>query len=126
MATKVITDYSEIRRFIEERGGEPAIVRGVVEDEEMRADILEVAFRDSAKKDLERVSWSEFFDRLERGNLVLVYDDGEEDRKPAEFRFVQKEEAMQEYAPDEEESTSLPDSGDPEALKDNVYPDSGE
>lgn len=126
MATQCITDYSEIRRFIEERGGEPAIVRGVAEDEEARTDMLEVAFKDSPQDELERVSWVEFFDRLERGDLVLVYYDGAEDQKPPEFRFMPRAQALEEYAPAEKESTELPDSGEADQLRENISQDGGE
>ena len=66
---KTTTDYGEIRRWAEERGGKPATVRGTGDGEE--AGVLRIAFTDN--EDLEAIDWDEFFDKFEEANLAFLY-----------------------------------------------------
>ena len=59
-------DHETIRRWVEERGGKPARVRGT-------QDLLRISFGFSSKS-LEEITWEEFFEAFERNNLMLVYE----------------------------------------------------
>lgn len=58
-------DHDEIRRWIEQRGGQPARVRGTT-------DLLRVSFGKSPN--LEEISWEQFFEAFDRNNLVFLYE----------------------------------------------------
>jgi hypothetical protein len=63
----------EIRRWAEERGGRPATIRGTGED---APGVLTIDFPGGADETrLEHVSWDEWFDKFERENLALVYQE---------------------------------------------------
>jgi hypothetical protein len=66
--TRTTTDRDEIRRWAEAHGGKPAVVKGT--------DVLRIDFPGGAGEDeLEPVSWEEWFDRFERNNLALLYQE---------------------------------------------------
>ena len=60
-------DHDEIRRWIEQRGGRPARVRGTT-------DLLRVSFGKSPQN-LEEISWEQFFEAFDRNNLLFLYED---------------------------------------------------
>jgi hypothetical protein len=83
------TDYGEIRRWAEERGGKPATVRGTGDGEE--AGVLRIAFTDN--EDLEAIDWDEFFDKFEEAHLAFLHQDKTANGKPSRFfKFVEREE----------------------------------
>jgi hypothetical protein len=64
--TRTTTDHDEVRRWAEEHGGQPAVVKDT--------EILRIDFPGGAGEDeLEHVSWDEWFDIFERNELALVY-----------------------------------------------------
>ncbi|HVX03681.1 MAG TPA: hypothetical protein VHA71_01030 [Rhodanobacteraceae bacterium] len=86
---KTTTDYAEIRRWVEDRGGKPATVRGTGEDGE--AGVLRIAFTDD--EDLEAIDWDEFFDKFEEESLAFLYQEKTAEGKPSRFfKFVEREE----------------------------------
>ena len=66
------TDHDEIRRWVEEKGGSPAIV-----DEsgpEYEPDQLRIDYPGyNGEEKLRRITWEEFFDRFDRHNLAFFY-----------------------------------------------------
>jgi hypothetical protein len=78
----VTTDHAAIRRWVEARGGHPAVVTGApgADDHLLRIDLpggyAEQEF-------LEPVSWAEFFRRFDEKRLAFEYDD-----EGRFFRFV--------------------------------------
>ena len=81
--SKTTTDHDEIRRWVEERGGKPACVRGTGGKGDtglLRIDYPGFSGEDS----LEHISWEEFFEKFEEAELALVYQeetaDGDESR----------------------------------------------
>jgi hypothetical protein len=79
------TDHAFIRRWVEERGGRPARVKGTgggAED----AGILRIDFPGYSGGDsLEEISWEEFFEKFEESRLAFLHrdiagDDGQPDR----------------------------------------------
>lgn len=81
-------DHATIRRWIEERGGKPAFVKGT-ENPEEDSGLLRVMFRD--EEDLEEVSWDDFFDTFDERGLTFLYQEqtsaGEESRF---FKFIRE------------------------------------
>lgn len=116
MAEKSLFEKEEIRAWTEEHGGEPCVIKGVREEEGFEhPDMLHICF-DETLDDMEKIGWTEFFDRLDKENLALVYDEA---APTSSFRFIDREEAAATYIPDLE----LPDSGDEAVLQNNLVPD---
>ena len=72
--SKQTTDHDEIRRWVEDRGGRPARVRGTGGDDD--PGILRIDFPgygDDAA--LEEIGWEEFFEKFEENGLAFVYQD---------------------------------------------------
>ena len=63
---KLTADHAEIRRWVEEHGGNP----GLVEAGDGR-ERLAVTFD---ADDCRHVSWDEFFERFDRESLAFAYD----------------------------------------------------
>ena len=76
--SKVTTDHDEIRRWVEDRGGHPAEVKGT---ELLRIDYPGFSGEDS----LEEISWEEFFDAFEENNLAFLYQDKTKDGGKSRF-----------------------------------------
>lgn len=60
------TDHEEIRRWVESRGGHPAIVEGT-------GGMLRIDFGEP-EEHLEHVDWDRFFDIFDRSNIAFLYD----------------------------------------------------
>ena len=89
--TKSTIDHKTIRRWVEDRGGFPATVRGTQEGN--GAGVLRIDFPGySGEESLQRISWEEFFDKFEEKELAFLYQDemksGSESRF---FKFVSRE-----------------------------------
>jgi hypothetical protein len=71
--SKTTTDHDEIRRWVEERGGRPAIVRGTRDGD---SGVLRIDFPGGAGEDeLEPVSWDEWFEIFDRNQLAFLYQE---------------------------------------------------
>lgn len=66
---RTTTDHDEIRRWAEERGGRPSIVRTDGEGGILRIDFQE------PDENLEPISWDEFFRIFEDRNLAFLYQE---------------------------------------------------
>jgi hypothetical protein len=72
--TKVTTDHDEIRRWGEERGAVPAIVRGTGGDGDIG--LLRLDFPGySGEGSLEEVSWDEWFEKFDERQLALLFQE---------------------------------------------------
>lgn len=81
--SKITTNHDEIRRWVEQRGGHPARVKGTSKGSDeglLRIDFPGYSGGDS----LEEISWEDFFDKFEEKGLAFLYQDktagGEESR----------------------------------------------
>ena len=85
---KTTTDHNEIRRWAEERGGRPATVERTESGDE--PGVLRFDFNEP-EPELKEISWDEFFDKFDKENLALLYQDetksGDESRF---FKFVRR------------------------------------
>ena len=89
-STNRTTDHDTIRKWVEERGGHPATVKGTGGKEE--AGILRIDFPGYSGSDsLEEISWDEFFEKFDEKHLEFLYQEemksGEESRF---FKFVNR------------------------------------
>lgn len=67
MARRTTHDHATIRRWVEERGGQPARVRGT-------ADVLRIAFG-PPPPNWELIDWPTFFAAFDRAGLTLLYEE---------------------------------------------------
>lgn len=73
---KVTTDHDFIRKWAEERGGKPAVVRST--HGRGGAGIIRIEFPGAprAKDDnLEEVTWEEFFEKFDESRLAFLYQE---------------------------------------------------
>ncbi len=71
---KKTTDHSVIRKWVEERGGKPATVKGTAKRGE--AGLLRIDFPGYSGEDtLEHISWEDFFDKFEQSKLAFLYQE---------------------------------------------------
>ena len=113
MPYQTTTNHDEIRTWIEEHGGHPAVVKGTTTPDAFGA--LRIDFR--GDENLERISWTAFFDRLEANELAFSYNDEFEGPPEDKFKLVDRNDA----ASRPEDHTTLPDVGDQEAARENMY-----
>jgi hypothetical protein len=88
---KTTTNHDEIRRWVEERDGAPASVRGTENGDE--AGVLRIDFPGGAGEDqLEHISWDDWFEKFDEKNLAFLY---QEEKKSGEgstfFKLVNRE-----------------------------------
>ncbi len=70
----VTTDHAQIRGWVEEHGGQPALVRRVPEVGDSGDLSLEFLV-DGQEPELVSISWADFFQRFEDGHLAFVYEE---------------------------------------------------
>jgi hypothetical protein len=89
-SAKPTTNHKEIRKWVEERGGQPATVKRTAKGDD--AGILRIDFPGYSGEDsLEPISWEAFFDKFEESNLAFVHQD-EKDGKTSRFcKLVSRE-----------------------------------
>lgn len=77
--SKVTTDHREIRRWIEERDGQPATV--ISTEKNGSPGILRVDYPGYSGEDtLERISWEAFFEAFDKNKLAFLYQDDKDSR----------------------------------------------
>lgn len=88
------TDHAAIRRWIEERDGKPATVKGTPGTHE-NAGLLRVYFPQygsNSEESLEPISWEEFFDKFESSHLAFLCQNETKERKESRFfKFISRE-----------------------------------
>jgi hypothetical protein len=85
--SKTTTDHEEIRQWVEERGGSPAVVASTHEEDEtgiLRIDMPGYGGEGS----LEHISWDEWFDKFDREDLAFVYQETTKDGAPSNFNKI--------------------------------------
>lgn len=81
---KTTTDHKKIQKWVEERGGRPARVKGT-EDKD-GGGLLRIDFPGYSGKDsLEEISWEEFFEEFDQSKLAFLHQDKTEDGKKSRF-----------------------------------------
>ena len=115
MATYRTTDHEIIRNWILEHGGVPVVVRDAT-GEDGDAEILRLTFG-KLSKDIERVSWNEFFTIFDMRRLRFRYEDpvGDEGLDWA-FAF----ESIDQPRETADDETELPE--DVDNVEENMFP----
>jgi len=87
--SKTTTDHKEIQRWVEERGGHPAIVKGT---EKGGSALLRIDYPGFSGEDrLEEISWEEFFSIFDENKLAFLYQDATEGGGESRFsKFVER------------------------------------
>ncbi len=88
---RATTDHEEIRQWVEKHGGRPAITKktGIGEDD----GVLMLEFPDEETgKELQEISWEDFFDKFEEDNLALLYKDMEDETGRHFHQLVRRDE----------------------------------
>lgn len=86
------TDHNEIRKWVEERGGHPAVVAATAENDRPGA-MLRIDFDDPGGEDdegLRRIEWDEFFKIFDNNDLAFLRQEEGESRFN---KFVSRENA---------------------------------
>jgi len=82
--SKTTTNHNEIRRWVEERGGEPARVKGT--DKGGKGGVLRIDYPGFSGEDtLEQISWEEFFAAFDENKLAFLYQDKLESGETSRF-----------------------------------------
>jgi hypothetical protein len=83
------TDHNEIKKWVEERGGKPATVKGTGKE----AGILRIDFPGySGRHSLEEITWDEFFKKFDESNLQFLYQEETSSGKESRFnKFISRE-----------------------------------
>ena len=92
--SKVTTDHDEIRRWGEERGGQPAVVKST-DGQGDDVGILRIDFPGfSGEGTLEPISWEEFFEKFDREGLAFVYQETTASEQKSNFNKIVKRETV--------------------------------
>jgi hypothetical protein len=78
------TDHEIIRKWAEERGGRPAVVRT-----SGKGGILRIDFGDK-DENLEPIEWEEFFKIFDGNKLAFLYQENEKDTASRFNKFVER------------------------------------
>ncbi|HEX5887533.1 MAG TPA: hypothetical protein VFY61_02470 [Pyrinomonadaceae bacterium] len=90
--SKTTTDHEEIRQWVEERDGHPAIVKGT---EKGGSAMLRIDYPGFSGEDkLEEITWDEFFEIFDENNLAFLYQDKTQEGGESRFsKFVSRDRA---------------------------------
>jgi hypothetical protein len=81
--SKTTNNHDEIKKWVEARGGKPAIVKGTGSDDDVG--LLRINFPGGAEDSLEDISWDQFFQEFDRRGLEFLYQDETSDHKVSRF-----------------------------------------
>lgn len=87
--SQTTTDHDEIREWVEERDGHPAIVKGT---EKGGSALLRIDYAGFSGEDrLEEITWDEFFEIFDENKLAFLYQDTTADGELSRFsKFVER------------------------------------
>jgi hypothetical protein len=87
--SNVTTDHEEIRSWVEERDGHPAIVKGT---EKGGSALLRIDYPGYSGEDrLEEIGWDEFFKIFDENKLAFLHQDQTADGELSRFsKFVER------------------------------------
>ncbi len=96
---KVTIDHDEIRRWVDARGGWPAMVQRAGSPGSTGE--IRIGFPDSTRDEkVKQISWSEFLQKLDEAHLALEFEEREEDGGLSEFhRLISRQEAANVHNP---------------------------
>jgi hypothetical protein len=71
--SQTTTDREQIRNWAEERGAHPACVKGTGGKDDVG--MIRLDFPGYSGEKLQEISWDEFFEKFDEGNLALLYQE---------------------------------------------------
>jgi hypothetical protein len=88
-ASLTTTNHDEIKKWVEDRGGRPAIVKGT---EKGDSALLRIDYPGYSGEDtLEEIEWDQFFEIFDDNKLAFLYQDSTEDGGKSRFsKFVNR------------------------------------
>ncbi|HZZ99718.1 MAG TPA: hypothetical protein VFK07_03355 [Candidatus Paceibacterota bacterium] len=87
--SKTTTDHETIKKWIQDRGGRPAIVKGTQFKGE-GAGLLRIDFGEK-EEGLQEIEWNDFFDTFEQKKLAFLYQElTAEGEKSRFFKFISR------------------------------------
>ena len=87
---QVTTDHDEIQRWVEARGGRPAVVKGTERGDSALLRIDYPGF--SGEDTLEPIEWDEFFEIFDENNLGFLYQEKTADGGQSRFsKFIDRD-----------------------------------
>jgi hypothetical protein len=93
--SKVTTDHDEIRRWAEGRGAKPAAVAATESGDD--PGIIRLDFPGySGSGSLEEISWDDWLQKLDEGNLALLYQEQTASGEPSNFNKIVSRETADE------------------------------
>jgi hypothetical protein len=91
--SKVTTDHDEIKNWVEERGGKPAVVKSTHHAGE--TGIIRIDFPDfTGEESLMEISWDEFFAKFDDSQLAFVYQDSTSQGEKSRFNKIVSRESI--------------------------------
>jgi hypothetical protein len=95
--SKTTTNHDEIRKWVEERGGEPARVKGTGEGDS--PGVLRIDYPGfSGEGTLESITWEEFFEAFDENNLAFLYQEQTKDGEISRFSKLIDRDSTEEKA----------------------------
>ncbi len=83
-SSQTTTNHNEIRKWVEERGGHPARVKGT--EKGKSSGVLRIDYPGYSGEDrLEEISWEEFFEGFEENELAFLYQEKTSDGELSRF-----------------------------------------
>ena len=91
--SKITTNHEEIQKWVEQRGGRPARVKGT--EQKNTSGVLRIDYPGfSGEETLEVITWEEFFEGFEANNLAFLYQDETKDGSESRFsKLIERETA---------------------------------
>ncbi|HPD46393.1 MAG TPA: hypothetical protein P5279_07000 [Anaerohalosphaeraceae bacterium] len=85
--SKTTTDHEQIRQWVEERGGSPAVVAETHGEDE--TGILRIDMPGySGGESLEHISWEEWFEKFDAEDLAFLYQDTTQEGEQSSFNKI--------------------------------------
>lgn len=84
------TDHKEIRRWVSERGGYPARVKG--SNAGGGSGVLRIDYPGySGEETLQTITWTEFFNGFEQNRLAFLYEDSQESEQSRFSKLISRD-----------------------------------
>lgn len=88
--SKKTIDHEEIRRWVEERQGWPATVKGT--SPSGKPGLLRIGFTQGSEGSLDPIPWETFFEKFDEQKLAFLYQDQTQSGEVSRFfKFVRRD-----------------------------------
>lgn len=95
--SKITADHEAIKKWVQERGGTPATVKGTAGG--AGVGLLRIRFESERQDKLQDIPWEEFFRKFDEKGLALLYQERTASGQPSRFfKFVSREAAARKAA----------------------------